>query len=145
MTGKQEIQQRYAWRGQRHPHQSGIGQADVVGEARRSRDKLGPLPRTRAFEPEFQDPVANGFGDEQVRLVRRQHDTVCESEVLAQHRYFAVWAYARQTPGRSVGNYVIPKLIPRSAVRRCRKVQRPVRTDDRVAAEVKALAVELLE
>src|SRR5262245_3968685 len=122
MTGKQKIQQWYARRGQRHPHQSGIGQAHVVGEARRPRGKLGPLSRTRALEPEFQDPVANGFGDEQVRLVRRQHYTVCESEVLAQHRDFAVWAYARQTSGRSMGNHVLPKLIPRSAVRRCRKV-----------------------
>src|SRR5262245_61671082 len=44
-----------------------------------------------------------------------------------------------------MGNHILPKLIPRSAVRRCRKVQRLVRTDDRVAAEVKALAVELVK
>ncbi len=145
VPGKQEIQDRNPWRGQRHPHQPGLGQANIVREAGRPGREVDPCPGARTLEPKLQDPVADRFGDEQVRLVRRQHDAVGEGEVPAQHRDLSAGTDAHQTSRRRMGDDVLSERIPCGGVRRGREIDRPVRADDRIAAEMEGLAVDLAE
>src|SRR5262249_61692719 len=80
--GEKKVQYRTPGRWQRHPYQAGGREADIVGEAGDPAYEVGPFTGAWAFEPEFQDPVADRFGDEQIRLVRGQNDTVGEKRGL---------------------------------------------------------------